>query len=470
MSTDIRQIYGSPAPAAATKIQALVRGRRGRTKVNEYITTLIEELLRSKEENYRTPHQLQSKNNTLLDDEEEEFVVLIEGDGDCDDDEEMETVIEITSVNCEEGENAEKSTTIMITTEATTTDIDNSIPVGGVTAESEKTTTAAGKTTSLKPTAIVVESTTNKDHPVSVEANTSLTPMKPVITTTYSLASKKSQSTNKTTTTKTMPKNTQSIPPPPRQRHKSSLVNRYLEAAAKPRDNSSSKQGAIVVHKLDIDRRPINKNDDEEKEKRRMTEIEKDSRLAATATSRFSTGKRQGTKTNDEKNGIDSAQQDQEHVEEKCIAPAFTASTTSYDEDAIVKIQASVRGMLGRREVAKYVTSLIEELLIETTTTTVYNIISGERDESSSGKPASEIQEIIETKEKEEAEEEDDPKEDDNDEYDETDRLPLWWMEYVPHDTCNMEEYENHNDDPTDETDGEESNKIIDIVYRPLRT
>ena len=467
MSTDSRQLYGSPDPAAATKIQALVRGRRSRTKVNEYITTLIEELLRSKEENYRTPHQLQSKNNTLLDDEEEQFVVPIEGDGDCDDDEEMETVVKVTFVDCEEGENADKSTTILMTTEATTTTtkIDNLIPVGGVTAKSEKTTTAEVTTTSLKPTAIAVESAT-KDHSVPVGANASLIPKKSVLTTTYSLASKKSQSTNKTTTTKMIPKNTLS-----RQRQKSSLVSRYLEAAAKSRDGSSNRQGAVVVHKLDIDRRSIHKNDDEEKEKRRMAEIEKDSRLAATATARFSTGKRQGTKTNVEKKGIDCAQQDQEHVEEKC---------TSYDKDAIIKIQALVRGMLGRQEVAEYVTSLIEELLIETTAATVHTIISGKRNDdenqSSSGKPASKTREIIQTKEREEDKEaeEDDPKEDENDEYDETDRLPLWWMKYVPHDTHNdthnMEEYENNNDDPTDQTDREESNKIIDIVYRPLRT
>lgn len=465
MSTDSRQIYGSPAPAAATKIQALVRGRRSRTKVNEYITTLIEELLRSKKENYRTPHQLQSKNNTLLDDEEEQFVVPIEGDGDCDDDEEMETVVKVTFVDYEEGENADKSTTILMTTEATTgtttTNIDNFIPVGGDTAKSEKTTTEAAATTFLKPTAIAGESAT-KDHPVPVGANASLIPKKSVLTTTYSLASKKSQLTNKTTKTKMIPKNTLS-----RQRQKSSLVSQYLEAAAKSRDSSSNKQGAVVVHKLDIDRRSIYKNDDEEKEKRRMAEIEKDSRIAATATARFSTGKRQGTKTNVEKKGIDCAQHDQEHVEEKC---------TSYDEDAIVKIQALVRGMLGRQEVAEYITSLIEELLIETTTATVLTIISGKRDDdenqSSSGKPASETREIIETKEKDEEaeEEEDDPKEDENDEYDETDRLPLWWMKYVPHDTHNIEEYKNNNDDPTDQTDREESSKIIDIVYRPLRT
>jgi hypothetical protein len=436
MATHNSQIlYGSPAPAAATKIQALVRGQRDRTEVNEYITILIEELLRSKAENSRTPqqHQLQSKNNTLLDDEEEEFkeeefVVLIEGDGDYDDDEEMETVVEITFVDCEESsKKADKSTPIMATT--TTTDIGNSLTMGGVTAVATPTSKfVTGEKQQVSP----------------------LIQKKPVLvlTTTHSLALP-------TTTTMPMPmpmpKNTQSIPPPSRQRHKSALVNRYLEAAAKLGDNSSSKNGDVVVHKL---------------------EIEKDSRLAATATARFSTGKQKGTKTNVGKNGIDSSQQEQEHVQEKCITSVSAASTTSNDEDAIVKIQALVRGMLERREVAKYVMTLIEEMLIETTTTTGHNI-SGERDDdenqpSSGNNPVSEIREIIETKEEEQDEE---PKEDDSDEYDETDRLPLWWMKYVPHDTYSMEEYENNNDDPTCETDGEEEiNEIIDIVYRPLRT
>mmetsp|Transcript_43501 Transcript_43501/g.49011 ORF Transcript_43501/g.49011 Transcript_43501/m.49011 type:complete len:449 (+) Transcript_43501:119-1465(+) len=426
------QFYESSAQAAAaTKIQALVRGIRSREQVNDYITKLIEELLRSKKErktrqaqkqyqsipmpitdvqvvapyNEGVVNQQYQNKNTIDDEaefeEEEELVVLIDGDDDCDDDdcEEIETIVEIvTFVDCED-EKEEK--------------IEKKLPVliekgGGIITKVQNR--SEGLSTDIPTMTMTKDSVTNKNkNSVLVLGGGGN-----VKTTKFDSSKKQLQEEQEqmisqpiiqkipVVTTK-MAKNTQSLPPlipptPTRRRHKSALVNRYLEAAVRPRESgsggsssSSSQKSVVVIEKLDIDGSKLTNNKIHEiEELHRFAEIEKDrNRSGAVVTARFS-NRRQGTKPNDGENIIDSTQQ-----------------------------------------------------------------------------------QLQQQKKKESGMKEDESKEDSDKYYDETERLPLWWMEFVPHDTYNVEECDNENgkdnDNPMGEISAREST-IIDIVYRPLRT
>jgi len=425
--------FESSAQAAATKIQALVRGRRSREQVNDYITELIEELLRSKKERKtrRVQKQDQSmpipdvqvgapynegvinqyQNNNTIDAEaefeEEELIVLIDGDDDYDDDdyEEIETIVEIvTYIDCEDekGNKIEKTSSVLIEeaggvvtkvqkSEGSSTD-KPTIKMTKDLATNNNTSSVLGAGGIVKTSKFVTSKKQVKEEMISRPI-----PEIPVVTKTQYFASKKSQPPyyKTTTTTAKMTKSTQPLPPPPpppptRRRHKSALVNRYLEAAVRPKESgssssSSNKKSAVVIHKLDIDgSKSTNNQIHEIEEIRRIAEIEKDkNRLGATVTARFS-NRRQGTKLNDGENIIDSAQQQQQ-----------------------VKKETGVK--------------------------------------------------------------EDEFKKDSDEYYDETERLPLWWMECVPHDTYNVEECHNNDGNPMGEISAEGS-PIIDVVYRPLRT
>jgi len=150
-----------------------------------------------------------------------------------------------------------------------------------------------------------------------------------------------------------------------------------------------------------------------------------------------------------------------------------SCSQKKSDEEAVIKLQALVRGFLARRKVDRYVNALIEDMMRkmggdkaaeEERRRKEEEEELRKKEEEEAKRRREEEEELRKKKEAKELrrkEEEDERrrKEEEEEEerhrrqeevvrcrkelqYDERQGLPLWWMEYVPHDTLYQEDYE----------------------------
>ena len=108
-----------------------------------------------------------------------------------------------------------------------------------------------------------------------------------------------------------------------------------------------------------------------------------------------------------------------------------------FDEGAAIKLQALVRGFVARRRVAKYVDSLIEDMMRKLNAAQAEN-----REIEHRERRLKDEEEFRRWQEREEERRRNEDEEIRQKMHDQRYGLPLWWMETIPHNTMDEEEYE----------------------------
>jgi len=378
------------AIAAATKIQALVRGHQDRKKVDAYLTQLIEQLMSSTEtRNKANGGGYNDDHDSMV---EEEIIVLIDDDDGHDSDHE-ETVIEIVTIV--DSKPAKPP------------------PPASVSAFDRYNQQQQQQhvTASMAPAARTAK-VLNKPVPAPAPAEPEQKPSIPTW--------KQKAAASKKSSTTTAPSNSstnQQLQSPPKPKHKGALVNRYLEAAAKQDEIEAKSTDVSKIDKevLENSEHKLSK----EEQHRNAAQIEADrakGRWKGMANSKNNSTRAIKTEATPLRPW------EKKKLEKKLAPSPSQQSPKSFDEGAVVKLQALVRGMLARRMAIELVMSLLDELVHKKTTGKIATTTSKETSDTkmSSSSSSAPLEE----------------------EYDESKGLPLWWMNLVPHYTKDKDEYE----------------------------